>query len=638
MVTDPLRDPHSMAHYKSNLRDLQFNLFEASRLQEWLGRPPFESLDKDTALHLVTEFDRLCRGPIAESFVDADRNPPAFDSSTHEVRLPESLTRSISALQDGGWSRLYVPEHLGGFGAPPSLVWACSELLLGANPAVFLYGVTGAGFATVLDAIGTPQQRRLAQVAIDRNWASTMVLTEPDACSDVGSIRTRATEQPDGSWHLNGVKRFITSGDWDLPENIFHLVLARPVGARQGTKGLSLFIVPKYRYDLDTFELGERNGIYVTNLVHKMGLKASSTCELTLGEREPAVGYLVGGVHDGIAQMFRIIESARMMVGTKAIATLSTGYLNALEYAKTRLQGADLVRSSEAVAPRVPITAHADVRRSLMLQKSYAEGMRALYFYACSWQDRIVLDAARPSGTDSAAASAAGSGAVDAELAKRVNDLLLPVVKGFGSERSYALLGAESLQVFGGSGYLQEYPMEQYIRDSKIDTLYEGTTAIQGMDFFFRKIVKDKGRALVVVFGEIQAFIDNECGNGRLKDERAYLATALADTQAMVGAMVGQLTSTQEDPANVYKVGQNTSRLLLAAGDLLCGWLLLRHADIALAALGQEPTAARDRVFYEGKIASARFFASQVLPRLSTERQLVERTDNALMDIAEASF
>ena len=617
------------SHYKSNLRDLYFNLFEALHVQDWLGDGAFAHLDEDTTRSILAAVERLARGPLAASFADADRHPPTLDPQTHSVRLPDSLTTGVQAAWDGGWHHLMVPEHMGGYGAPSTVIWACSELLLGANPALYLYAMTGAMFATIIDRIGTPDQRRMAQAALDRRWAATMVLTEPDAGSDVGAGRTKAIEQPDGTWHIEGVKRFITSGDWDLPENIFHLVLARPEGARPGTKGLSLFIVPKFLFDWESFELGARNGAYVTNLESKMGLKASSTCELTFGEHEPAVGYLVGGVHDGIAQMFLSIEGARMMVGTKAIATLSTGYLNALEYAKTRLQGADLTQSTDPSAPRVPITHHPDVRRSLMLQKSYAEGMRALYLYAASWQDQIRRGGDGGKGGDIDAA--------DLDLAKRVNDLLLPVVKGFGSERSYALLGAETLQVFGGSGYLQDYPVEQYIRDSKIDTLYEGTTAIQGMDFFFRKIVKDRGQALTRVLGEVQAFVDNESGNGRLKGERALLAGALSDVQAMLGSMVADLTSAQDDPANLYKVGQNTSRLLLAAGDLLCGWLLLRHAEIALTALGGQ-TSPRDRDFYEGKIASARFFAAQVLPHLSAERFLVEHTDNDLMDIPESAF
>jgi alkylation response protein AidB-like acyl-CoA dehydrogenase len=610
-----------MTHYKSNLRDLAFNLFEFLRVQDAMGTEPFDQLDMATALSILSEVDRLARGPLAASFADADRHPPVYDGSTKSVTLPASFVRSCQALLDGGWQRLNLPEHLGGFGAPPSLQWACAELILGANPALFLYILTGPSFAAIIDDIGTPEQKRFARAAVDRQWAATMVLTEPDAGSDVGAGRTTAVQQPDGSWHIEGVKRFITSGDWDMPENIFHLVLARPEGAGPGTKGLSLFIVPKFLVDWETFDVGARNGVYATNLEHKMGLRASATCELTFGADEPAVGYLVGGVHDGIRQMFRTIEGARMMVGTKAIATLSSGYLNALEYAKTRVQGADLTRSTDPGAPRVRITAHPDVRRSLMLQKSYAEGMRALYMYTTSWQDRIRR----------------GGEPADIDLARRVNDLLLPIVKGFGSERSYALLGAESLQVFGGSGYLRDYPIEQYIRDSKIDTLYEGTTAIQGMDLFFRKIVKDRGRALTALFGEIQSFLENESGNGRLKDERALLRTALGDAQAMVGAMVGQLTSAQEDMTNVYKVGQNTTRLLLAFGDLLTGWLLLRHAEVAMTALGDD-TSAKDRAFYEGKIASARFFATQVLPKLSAERGLVENTDNSLMEIAEDSF
>ena len=259
------------------------------------------------------------------------------------------------------------------------------------------------------------------------------------------------------------------------------MVLARPEGAGPGTKGLSLFMVPKFLPDPETGEPGERNGVFVTGLEHKMGLKASATCELTFGQHDvPAVGWLVGDTHSGIGQMFKIIEYARMMVGTKAIATLSTGYLNALEYAKTRVQGADLTQMTDKNAPRVTILHHPDVRRALLTQKSYAEGLRALYLFTAAHQDPAVASIV--------------SGA-DAEMAERVNDLLLPIVKGVGSERAYQCL-TESLQTLGGSGFLQDYPLEQYIRDAKIDSLYEGTTAIQAQDFFFRKIARDQGVAL----------------------------------------------------------------------------------------------------------------------------------------------
>jgi alkylation response protein AidB-like acyl-CoA dehydrogenase len=614
-----------MSHYTANLRDLEFNLFEFLDTKDRFGTGPFEQMDADTARGVLGEIRKLAEGPIAASFVEADRNPPVFDPATNSVTLPESFKKSVKAIEDGEWYRLDLPEHLGGFGAPHVLTWAAFEMVLGANPAVFMYG-SGAAFAAILDELGTPDQKRLAELMLEHKWGATMVLTEPDAGSDVGAGTTKAVQQPDGSWHITGVKRFITSAEHDLSDNIIHLVLARPEGAKAGTKGLSLFVVPKFHVDLETGALGERNGAYVTNVEKKMGLKVSTTCELTFGDGPvPAKGWLVGEVHDGIAQMFKVIEHARMFVGAKAIATLSAGYQVALDYAKTRVQGADLTATSKD-APRVTITHHPDVRRSLMLQKAYAEGMRALYLYTASFRDQVTE------------AEAAGEGhSEQAQLAERVNDLLLPVVKGFGSERATQLLTAESLQTLGGSGYLQDYPIEQYIRDSKIDTLYEGTTAIQGQDFFFRKIVKDGGVALTWLAEQIQATIDAEVGNGRLKEERALLATALSDVQGMLAAMFGHLTAAQEDMTSLYKVAQNTSRLLLAAGDLITAWLLVRQSEVALAALSGD-VSEKDRFFYEGKLAATRFFASQVLPRLTSERAIVENTDNALMEVDEAAF
>jgi alkylation response protein AidB-like acyl-CoA dehydrogenase len=470
---------------------------------------------------------------------------------------------------------------------------------------------------------GTDEQKKWAVLAAERGWGATMVLTEPDAGSDVGAGRTKATQQPDGTWHIDGVKRFITSADSDdLFENIMHLVLARPEGAGPGTKGLSLFFVPKFHFDPETGEPGERNGAFVTNVEHKMGLKVSATCELSLGQHGvPAVGWLVGEVHNGIAQMFDVIEQARMMVGTKAIATLSTGYLNALEYAKSRIQGADLTQMMDKTAPRVTIMHHPDVRRALLTQKSYAEGLRAVYLYTATFQDPEVAKLVH---------------GVDAELAFKVNDLMLPIVKGVGSERAYEKL-TESLQTFGGSGFLQDYPVEQYIRDAKIDSLYEGTTAIQAQDFFFRKIIRDKGQALAFVAGEIEQLIKNQDGNGRLKAERELLATALGDVQSMAATMTGYLMAAQEDPKAIYKVGLGSVRFLLAVGDLVIGWLLLKQAAVAIKALDEGATG-DDRAFYEGKIASASFFAKNMLPLLTSVRAVIESVDNEAMELDEASF
>ncbi|HEY7045148.1 MAG TPA: acyl-CoA dehydrogenase [Nocardioidaceae bacterium] len=620
-----------MTHYKSNLRDLEFTLFEVFGRDSVLGTGPFADVDGATAREILHEVDRLAREELAESFASADRQPPVFDPDTHAVTMPEDLKRAFASYMDAEWYRLELPRELGGQPIPASLRWAVAELVLGANPAIHLYSA-GPAFAGVLWRNGTERDRRIARHMVDRRWGATMVLTEPDAGSDVGAARAKAVPLPDGRWRIEGTKRFITSAEHDMADNIIHLVLARPVGVEgaggPGTKGLSLFIVPKHDFDLETGELtGRRNGVHVTGVEHKMGIKASATCELTFGAEEPAYGWLLGEVHDGIAQMFQVIENARMMVGTKAMATLSTGYLNALEYAKARIQGPDLTRSADKTAPRVPITHHPDVRRSLLTQKAFSEALRALVIYTATYQDTAAL--------------ARANGQTD-ELAESVNDLLLPIVKGYCSERAWVVLGTESLQTLGGSGFLEDYPIEQYVRDSKIDTLYEGTTAIQGMDLFFRKIVKNQGRALRALAAEITGFLQSEAGNGRLKDERELLANGLADAEALVGSLVGHLMSSSPDVeggdiTNVYKAGLNTTRLLMALGDVICGYLLLLQAEVALGRLAGE-VSPRDELFYEGKVAAAQFFARTVLPKVTAERAIAESTDLMPMELDEAAF
>ncbi|MDX1892278.1 acyl-CoA dehydrogenase [Mycolicibacterium sp. 050158] len=611
-----------MAHYKSNVRDLEFNLFEVLQLEKILATGEFGDLDAASVREMLSEAARLAEGPLAESFAESDRHPPTFDPDTHAVTLPEPFKASFRAWQRGEWFRIGLSEEVGGVPAPSMLAWAINEFPLGAQPAAFMY-LAGPVLADILYHLGNDQQKHWAVLAVERNWGATMVLTEPDAGSDVGAGRTKAVAQPDGTWHLDGVKRFITSGDSDdLFENIAHMVLARPEGAGPGTKGLSLFLVPKFLPDPQTGEPGERNGVFVTGVEHKMGLKVSATCELTFGQHgTPAVGWLVGDTHSGIAQMFKIIEYARMMVGTKAISTLSTGYLNALEYAKTRVQGADMTQMTDKTAPRVTILHHPDVRRALMMQKAYAEGLRALYLYTAAHQD--------------VSAAEIVSGA-DAGMAERVNDLLLPIVKGVGSERAYQTL-TESLQTFGGSGFLQDYPIEQYIRDAKIDSLYEGTTAIQAQDFFFRKIARDHGGALAHVASRIQAFLGAEGARPELADARARLAAALADVQAMVATMTGYLMASQQSARDLYRVGLGSVSFLLAVGDLFIGWLLLQSAEIALHALDGTQDG-RDRAFYAGKVAAATFFAHNVLPRLGAERKILESIDLAPMDLDERAF
>lgn len=625
-----------MSHYKSNLRDIEFNLFELFNLQEKLGTGLFEDMDVETARDILGEVERLATHELAASFEDADRNPPVFDPTTATVPVSETFKKSYDAWMNSGFWSLGLAEGAGGTPAPASLVWSTAEMVLGANPPVWFFAI-GPFMASTVYKNGTERDQRIAQIMLERQWGATMVLTEPDAGSDVGAGRSKATLNEDGTWNVTGVKRFITSAESQLQENIVHLVLARPEGVEgvggPGTKGLSLFLVPKYHFDLETGELtGERNGAYVTGVEHKMGIKQSNTCEVTFGDPqvgggEPARGYLLGEVHDGIRQMFDVIENARMLVGTKAVATLSTGYLNARDYARERVQGPDLTQAADKTAPKVTITHHPDVRRSLMTQKAFAEGLRSLMLYTSSWQDLVQLKEAAGEDTRKDAA---------------VNDLLLPLVKGYGSERAWVLLGTESLQTLGGSGFLQDYPIEQYIRDAKIDTLYEGTTAIQGMDLFFRKIVKNGGSALGYLAKQIKAFSEDADGDARLKVDREYLAKALGDGEAIVGAVFTDLMASNPadetgDIRNIYKVGLNTTRLVYVLGDIVVAWLLLRGAEVALAKLDAGASGA-EKDFYEGKVAAASFFARNVLPKLAGERIIAENIDDSIMSLTESAF
>jgi alkylation response protein AidB-like acyl-CoA dehydrogenase len=608
-----------MGHYISNLRDIEFCLFDLFGRESILGKSIYADLDRETAMGMLEEIKRLAENDLAASFVDGDREGVDFNPATGDAKLPASFKKSYKTFMDNEWWRIDAPVELGGTAIPPSIRWAIAEMVLGSNPSIHIYA-SGTAFAHVAYVYGTEEQKKIAKLMVDKQWGATMMLTEPDAGSDVGAGRSKAVKQADGTWHITGTKRYITSGDSDLTENIIHFVLARPEGGKLGTKGLDLYMIPKFMFDFNTGELGKRNGVYVTSIENKMGLNVSATCEMNLGEHEPAVGYLLGEVHDGIAQMFKIIEYARMMVGTKAIATLSAGYQQALSYAKTRVQGADLVNAKDKASPRVEIIKHPDVRRSLMVQKSYSEGMRALVLYTATIQDAFAIGEAEGLDKDKL------------QDLHALNDLLLPIVKGYGSEKSWVLLGTESLQTFGGAGFTEDWPLEQYVRDAKIDTLYEGTTAIQGMDFFFRKIVRDGGRSITLLGKEIGKYASS---GGNLAGEKKQLLKALEDVQGMITHMIGVAMESVDDPKQIYKVGLNTSRLLMATGEIIIAWLLIQQADIAQTKLANP---GRDKDFYDGKIASAKFFVRSVLPHIAVERAVVESETGEIMDILESAF
>jgi hypothetical protein len=360
--------------------------------------------------------------------------------------------------------------------------------------------------------------------------------------------------------------------------------------------------------------MGERNGVVCTKLEKKMGIKGSVTCELTFGDGKPARGLLLGEVHEGIRQMFHIIEQARMAVGVKSMATLSTGYLNALDFAKERKQGADLLAGRDKTAPRVTIMHHPDVRRMLMAQKAHAEGMRALALYTASIQDQVEIKG--------------GHRALAAAELDSLNDLLLPLVKGYCSEKAFELLGV-SLQCFGGSGYLADYPIEQYIRDQKIDTLYEGTTHIQALDLLLRKLARDGGATLQGLLSQIRETAASDLGGKELEAERAALGQALTNLETMLGALMTKLGE------SLYHVGMQGNRVLMSVAEVVIAWLLVRHAAVALERTKVNPG---DKAFYAGKLASARWFCREVLPHIAHAARMVEQSALDLMEVPEEAF
>lgn len=593
-----------MSHYLSDLRHTEFMLFDVLGVDSLYGRPPYDDIDRATAGAILHGAEHFARTRLAPSFDAAEREPILLEDG--RVRLPADLRRALQDHLASDWLRLDLPADPDGTHIPPSLRWAATEFALGANPAVAMSTQLVPRVVALLQREGDEAQRRLAQQILDRRWTVTMVLTEPDAGSDVGAATTKAVPQTDGTWRLYGTKRFITWGEHDAAENIVHLVLAHPVGRGAGSAGLSLFVVPARHTDPVTGEPLERNGVRATKLEHKMGIVGTPTCELVFGtDGVPAVGTLLGRENTGLRLMFDIITYVRMLVGLKATAALSSGYLNAAAYAATRIQGKRL--DDDPPAAPVPIVDHPDVRRSLLTQKSYAEGARSLVLYTASLLDTVE------------AYEAFGHPAGEAQRRYR---LLLPVVKGWCSENAWRVLGSESLQTFGGSGYLRDYPLEQYVRDTKIDTIYEGTTGIQALDLLQRRIRRDQGHALHRLLADIEATAAQLNDGHELAVEGRLLLTG-------VSCVAGLSKWACRADLRLAALGANS--LLFALGDLVVGWLLLRAAAAALRL--QADTRLPDDQRLAATVATGRWFARQNLARLSTELTAVHLLDSSDLNL-----
>jgi alkylation response protein AidB-like acyl-CoA dehydrogenase len=605
--------------YKADLRELNFLLLEQFRVDELLGQPPFEAWGADECTSTLSGCYRWVREVIGPLNARGDAQGCRLEDG--KVLTPEGFPRAWQSLYEAGWKQLGVDPEWGGAGAPASLQVLVEEMLSGANTAFQMYSGLTIGAAEVIHAFGTDDQKKLyCSRMFSGQWGGTMCLTEPQAGSDVGSAKTSASRNADGSYTIRGTKIFISAGDHDLTSNIVHLVLARVDGAPSGTKGLTLFIVPKIRAK-DDGTLTEPNDVEVANIEHKMGINGSATCLLNFGDAGRCIGWPVGGdekLNQGMPQMFRLMNSARIAVGIQGISVASSAFLNALEYAKERKQGSSMKHWKDATAPRVPIIEHADVRRMLLDMKSRVEGIRALAVKLAHH-----TDSARALRTKDEAKSAYHQGQVD---------LLVPLVKAYGSDQGFRVCET-AIQTYGGVGYTRDFPVEQYCRDAKIFSIYEGTNHIQAMDLVGRKLGQSGGANLQHFLTDIVRFVRGIATHPTLGPAAKTLSLA---QEALAASAMRMLTWFQA--GNVAMVPLHANRFLEMMAETAVSWMLLDGAAIALDKKGATPAGHPDVAFYEGKVAAALYYARNVLPGVELKAKLMAEEDRTPIDITDAAF
>ncbi|MFJ3673523.1 acyl-CoA dehydrogenase [Streptomyces sp. NPDC090106] len=606
-----------MNHYRTNLRDVAFVIRELLG-QEVLDSPePFGRIDLEHAQRVLAEADRFAADVLVPLFPDATRESLRFDPETRCVPMSPPFLEVFAAYLESGWLDLDLSPEPSGQWTPPSLRLAVLEIMLGANPSIPTGAYLVPLVVRLLHARDTPDHRQLAELIVDRGWTVGMPLTEPDVGFDACAVSTVASPQPDGSWHLEGAGRSVVHGDHETTENVMHLVLARPIGVSDtGDSDCdkpSLFVVPEFGVDLGSGGLSDRNGVLVIR--HK-----GFAGEPTPGGGAPTVGWLLGDERDGVRQILEIVKAIHVLVGVKSMTTLSTGYFMARDYAAERVQSGTPLedRRPESVA----IIEHSDIRHSLMTQKAHAEGMRALILYAGSLQDR--LTAARQTGAHD-------------RFADATHQMLLPVIKGYCSETTWRVLGQGAMRVLAISGHPCDYPLEQYVRDAVVDSLYGGPTGTQGLLLFSSTILKDEGAALDALLDEVAATAERRLDDtDEFTVERRQLHHALQAFRVLFGLLLRRWEDQQPDGPAL--VAQDTTRFLLAMGDLLCGWLLLRSAEVAAYALMGDGPDDTDVSFYQGKVASGRHFARTVLPCVAADLVAAGYTDDILLSLPNAAF
>lgn len=605
--------------YKADLREISFLLFEQFKLNELLGKGPFEAWGEEEVRTSINEGYRFVKEVLGPLNVVGDMEGCRIENG--RVKTPKGFKDAWDKLYAAGWKSMSVSSEFGGAGAPFSVQIILEEFMSGANAAFNMYPGLAYGAGEVIAHFGTPEQKKIyVERMFGGKWGGTMCLTEPHAGSDVGSAKTTATKNADGSYNIKGTKIYISGGDHDLAENVVHLVLARVEGAPAGTKGLTLFIVPRVRHD-DDGVLGKENDVQVAALEHKMGINGSATCILNFGDNDACVGWPVGGeakINQGMPQMFVMMNAARISVGVQGVAVASAAYLNALEYAKDRKQGASMTHWKDPTAPRVSIIEHADVRRMLLDMKSRVEGLRALAVKLTHHQDQVTVF----KGSDDAKA-AYHQGQVD---------LLVPLMKAYGSDQGFRVCET-AIQTYGGAGYTRDYPVEQYCRDAKIFSIYEGTNHIQAMDLVGRKLGQAGGQNFQAFMGDVQKFVADNSAHPVLGADVKRLATA---AEAVSGSAMRLLMWFQS--GNVAMVPLAANRFLEMMSELTVGWLLLDAAVIAEEAAKKVEAGHPDVAFYAGKTQAALFFARNVLPGVAFKAELLGLEDKSAVDIPDAGF
>ena len=603
--------------YRADLRDFRFLFFEQFDLPAVLGKEPYAEWgteECDMVLDEVYRFVCDVTGPLNSS---GDAQGCRIEDG--RVITPDGFKEAWDKLWEAGWRTVAAPSRWGGQDAPTMVGSFVEEMLCGANTAFTMYtGLTLSAAELILEFGTEEQKQKYVPKMLSGEWTGTMCLTEPHAGSDVGSASSTATRNDDDSYSVQGTKIFISGGDNDLGENVIHLVLARIEGAEAGTKGLSLFIVPRVRINEDG-SLGETNDVTVPSIEHKMGINASATCVMNFGDEGKCIGEVVGGVeHQGIRQMFHMMNAARIGVGIQGLAVASASYLSALEYARERKQGASIKQFKDANAPRVPIVEHPNIRRDLLAMKAKVEGVRALIMKLSNHADRLRATQGKDDESEA--------------YHKGQIDLLTPLVKAYGTDAAFEV-SASAIQVHGGHGYLRDYPVEQYCRDSKIFQIYEGTNFIQSMDLVSRKLGQAGGANTQAFLLDIQSFITANKDREELKQGLQHLQAAHEAVAASVAQFIGWFKG-----GKLEHIPLAAEQFLAIMSELAVGWLLLEQAAIAVEKLPETSETHPDHAFYTGKKFAAQFFANNVLTTLPSRVQRLSQIDTLPVEMPAEAF